>query len=77
MAFLRQSIDLATDAENRGWHPFASMVVSADGTVIASAGDNSMPPEGDHTQQAEMNAAAEAARHSLPEGALPPSVSTR
>lgn len=62
LALLRQTIDLATDARNRGRHPFASMVVSADGTVIASAGNNSMPPEGDPTQHAELSAAAEAAR---------------
>lgn len=60
--FLRQSIDLATESKNRGRHPFAATVVSADGTVITSAGNNSMPPEGDPTQHAELNAAAEAAR---------------
>ncbi|MCF2586101.1 nucleoside deaminase [Brevibacterium sp. UCMA 11752] len=62
LALLRQTIDLATDARNRGRHPFASMVVSADGSVIASAGNNSMPPEGDPTQHAELSVAAEAAR---------------
>lgn len=62
LRLLRQTIDLATDAKNRGRHPFASMVVSADGTVIASAGNNSMPPERDPTQHAELDAAADAAR---------------
>ena len=60
--FLHQTIDRATDAKNRGRHPFAATVVSADGTVIASAGNNSMPPEGDPTRHAELSAAAEAAR---------------
>lgn len=62
LSFLRQTIDLATEAKNRGRHPFASSVVSADGTIIASAGNNSMPPEGDFTQHADLSAAAEAAR---------------
>lgn len=62
LTFLRKTIDLATDAKNHGRHPFAATVVSADGTVIASAGNNSMPPEGDPTQHAELSAAAEAAR---------------
>ena len=52
--FLHQTIDRATDAKNRGRHPFAATVVSADGTVIASAGNNSMPPEGDPTRHAEL-----------------------
>lgn len=62
LTFLYQTIDLATDAKNSGRHPIASTVVSVDGTVIASAGNNSMPPEGDPTRHAELSAAAEAAR---------------
>jgi xanthine permease len=64
---LRNAIALAEDAKNRGRHPFASTVVAADGTVLASAGNNSMPPEGDPTQHAELRAAAEAARQCTPE----------
>lgn len=67
LTFLRQTIDFATETKNRGRHPFASTVVSADGTVIASAGNNSVPPEGDPTQHAELNAAAEATRMVSPE----------
>ncbi|SMY04976.1 Cytidine and deoxycytidylate deaminase zinc-binding region [Brevibacterium sp. 239c] len=62
LTFLHQTIDLATDAKNSGRHPFASTVVSADGTVIASAGNNSMPLEGGPTLHAVLSAAAEAAR---------------
>lgn len=62
LTFLRRTIDLATDAKNRGRHPFAATVVSAGGEVISSAGNNSMPPEGDPTQHADLGAAAEAAR---------------
>ena len=67
LAFLRQTIDLAAEAKDRGRHPFAAIVVSAGGAVIASAGNNSMPPEGDPTQHAELGAAAEAARKVPPE----------
>lgn len=67
LAQLRHTISLAQDSRNRGRHPFASTVVAADGTVLASAGNNSMPPEGDPTQHAELRAAAEAARRHSPE----------
>ncbi|WP_309131350.1 solute carrier family 23 protein [Brevibacterium sp.] len=67
LARLREAIALAEDAKNRGRHPFASTVVAADGTVLASKGNNSMPPEGDPTQHAELSAAAEAARTHSPE----------
>lgn len=62
LAFLRQTVVLATEAKNRGRHPFASTVVASDGAVLASEGNNSMPPEGDPTQHAELRAAAQAAR---------------
>ena len=55
---LRQSIQLAEEAKARGRHPFAALVADRDGKVIASAGNNSMPPEGDPTQHAELAAAA-------------------
>ncbi|GAA1625236.1 solute carrier family 23 protein [Leucobacter chromiireducens] len=61
LAHLRATIALADEARQAGRHPFASIVVAADGRVIASKGNNSMPPEGDPTQHAELRAAAEAA----------------
>lgn len=61
LAHLRETIALAAEARQAGRHPFASIVVADDGRVIASKGNNSMPPEGDPTQHAELRAAAEAA----------------
>ncbi|SPK71566.1 Cytosine/adenosine deaminase [Cupriavidus taiwanensis] len=62
LALLRQSIALSDQSKTRGRHPFAALVADAAGNVIASAGNNSMPPEGDPTQHAELVAAAQAAR---------------
>lgn len=64
---LRQSIQLSEEAKQRGRHPFAALVADQDGKVIASAGNNSMPPEGDPTQHAELAAAALAAKLLSPE----------
>ncbi|SPR97752.1 nucleoside deaminase [Cupriavidus taiwanensis] len=66
LTLLRQSIALSDESRARGRHPFAALVADAAGNIIASAGNNSMPPEGDPTQHAELVAAAQAAR------ALPP-----
>lgn len=62
LAFLRQSIRVADDARAAGRHPFGSIVVSAGGRVVASFGNNSLPPEGDPTQHAELQAVAHAFR---------------
>lgn len=67
LAFLRQSIALSEDSRRRGRHPFAALVVDRDGNVVSSAGNNSMPPEGDPTQHAELVAAAAAAKARTPE----------
>ena len=64
---LRQAIALADDSRQRGRHPFAALVADEQSNVIASAGNNSMPPEGDPTQHAELAAAALAARKLTPE----------
>ncbi|EYS97803.1 cytidine deaminase [Cupriavidus sp. SK-4] len=66
LELLRQSITLSDASRARGRHPFAALVADQAGNIIASAGNNSMPPEGDPTQHAELVAAAQAAR------ALPP-----
>jgi len=58
---LRQAIAHSADAKERGRHPFAALVATADGQVVVRRGNNSMPPEGDPTQHAELTAAAEAA----------------
>lgn len=67
LELLRESIRLSQESRQRGRHPFAALVADRDGTVIASAGNNSMPPEGDPTQHAELVAVAKAARLLSPE----------
>lgn len=67
LQLLRQSIELAEEAKAAGRHPFAALVADRDGRIIASAGNNSMPPEGDPTQHAELAAAARAAKLLTPQ----------
>lgn len=67
LELLRQSIALSDESKARGRHPFAALVADQAGNIIASAGNNSMPPEGDPTQHAELVAAAQAARVLPPE----------
>ncbi|KPG85104.1 nucleoside deaminase [Pseudomonas sp. RIT-PI-o] len=62
LALLRQTIALSQASKQRGRHPFAALVADRDGKVIAEAGNNSMPPEGDPTQHAELVAVAAAAK---------------
>jgi len=64
---LRQAIALSAQSRARGRHPFAALVADAQGRVVSSAGNNSMPPEGDPTQHAELAAAALAARQLTPQ----------
>lgn len=64
---LRLSIALSEQSKKRGRHPFAALVADEHGQVVAQAGNNSMPPEGDPTQHAELVAAALAARQLTPE----------
>lgn len=63
---LRAAISLAEESKADGRHPFAAIVVAANGDIVAKAFNNSRPPDGDPTQHAELRAAALAAR------ALPP-----
>ncbi|MBC7584363.1 MAG: nucleoside deaminase [Tardiphaga sp.] len=65
--FVRQAIALAERAKAAGRHPFGALVVAADGTVLAEAGNNAMPPEGDPTQHAERLAVAAAAQRHSPQ----------
>ncbi|NWL13958.1 nucleoside deaminase [Paenarthrobacter nitroguajacolicus] len=58
--FLRLTITLSHQVKAEGRHPFGAVVVDEHGTVVSSKGNNSMPPEGDPTQHAELRAAAEA-----------------
>ncbi len=66
LEMLRVAIRLAEESKADGRHPFAAIVVSANGDIVAKAFNNSRPPEGDPTQHAELRAAGMAAR------ALPP-----
>ncbi|WP_238995017.1 nucleoside deaminase [Gordonia sp. JH63] len=51
---LRQAIDLAARARTRGDHPFGSLLVAPDGSVVAEA-MNSVDTAGDPTGHAETN----------------------
>ena len=62
LAHLRASIDIAAQTREAGAHPFGALVVDASGAVVATAGNNSLPPAGDPTQHAELRAVAAAAR---------------
>ncbi|WP_229382227.1 nucleoside deaminase [Microbacterium schleiferi] len=62
LARLRESIDIAAQTREAGAHPFGALVVDASGAVVATAGNNSLPPTGDPTQHAELRAVAAAAR---------------
>ncbi|WP_144140672.1 nucleoside deaminase [Paraburkholderia sp. BCC1884] len=67
MALLRATIELAEESKKNGRHPFAAIVANEHGEIVASAGNNSMPPHGDPTQHAELAAAAKAATLLSPE----------
>jgi tRNA(Arg) A34 adenosine deaminase TadA len=67
LALLRRTITLSEAAKARGRHPFAALVADEHGNIVCEAGNNSMPPEGDPTQHAELVAAAQAARKLSPE----------
>lgn len=62
LVLLQRAIALAQTARDRGKHPFAALVADAAGHVIAEAGNNSLAPDGDPTQHAELRAAQMAAR---------------
>lgn len=62
LGHLRESIRVAERARAAGAHPFGAVVVSAAGSVVASCGNDSLPPEGDPTRHAELQAVAAAFR---------------
>ncbi|GAA2243268.1 nucleoside deaminase [Herbiconiux moechotypicola] len=62
LALLRRSLRVAEASRGAGRHPFGSLVVAADGTVLAEAGNDSLPPDGDPTRHAELVAVATAFR---------------
>jgi tRNA(Arg) A34 adenosine deaminase TadA len=64
---LRLALAAAERAKAAGRHPFGAIVADEHGNVVAEAGNNAMPPEGDPTQHAERLAAAQAAQTLSPE----------
>lgn len=60
--FLRKTFELAEQTKQQGLHPFAAIVVNAQGEIVTQAGNNSLPPIGDPTRHAETVAAGQAAR---------------
>ncbi|WP_455921183.1 nucleoside deaminase [Pseudomonas putida] len=64
---LRRAIALSELSRQNGRHPFAALVADRDGNVIAEAGNNSMPPQGDPTQHAELVAVASATKRLSPD----------
>ncbi len=62
LATLRQTLQLARTTREQGMHPFAAIVVNAQGQIIAQAGNQSLPPAGDPTRHAEIVVAGRAAQ---------------
>lgn len=69
LEFLRLAIAVSQRARASGKHPFGAIVVDGNGHIVAEAGNNSLPPDGDPTGHAELIAARQAARV-LPAAAL-------
>lgn len=65
MNHLRRCVELARTALEKGDEPFGSVLVSADGRVLAE--DHNRVAGGDHTQHPEFNLARWAANHMTPE----------
>jgi tRNA(Arg) A34 adenosine deaminase TadA len=60
--FLLYCIERSRQVRAHGKHPFAAVVVDAQGQIVAEAGNDALPPEGDPTRHAELVAAGLAAR---------------
>lgn len=67
-ALLRRAIQIGHEARVAGRHPFGALVADAGGQIVAERGNNSMPPDGDPTQHAELAVAAAAYRQLGPDG---------
>ncbi|HEX8883952.1 MAG TPA: nucleoside deaminase, partial [Noviherbaspirillum sp.] len=64
---MRVALAVAERAKAAGRHPFGAIVADEHGNIVAEAGNNSMPPQGDPTQHAERVAAALAAQKLSPD----------
>lgn len=67
LLYLRRAIALAGEARAHGRHPFAALVVAADGSVIAAAENRAIGPDSDATGHAELEAVRAASRTHSPE----------
>ncbi|MQA79324.1 MAG: nucleoside deaminase [Streptosporangiales bacterium] len=65
MRYLRRCVDLATEALEAGDEPFGSVLVGADGAVLAE--DHNRVAGGDHTRHPEFALARWAAEHLTPD----------
>ncbi len=62
LIFLRQAIQLARDARDRGCHPFGSLIVNERGETVVTARNNAVRPGGEPTQHAERLACSKAGK---------------
>ncbi|GAA5040098.1 nucleoside deaminase [Streptomyces siamensis] len=65
LPYLRRCVELATEALEAGDEPFGSVLVGADGTVLAE--DRNRVAGGDHTRHPEFELARWSAAHLTPE----------
>ncbi|MGW5641174.1 hypothetical protein ACWEWQ_41920, partial [Streptomyces sp. NPDC003832] len=65
LPYLRRCVELAAEALDAGDEPFGSVLVSADGTVLAE--DHNRVASGDRTRHPEFELARWAAAHLTPE----------
>jgi len=63
LVVLREAIAESFASRERGRHPFGAVVADENGIIVARRGNNSMPPQGDPTQHAELTVAAAATAH--------------
>ncbi len=59
---LRRCIALSREARDSGQHPFAALLVSEAGEILAEGQNKSRPPVGDPTQHAELVAVSKGAK---------------
>ena len=64
---LRRCIALSREARDSGQHPFAALLVSKAGEILAEGQNQSRPPVGDPTQHAELVAVSKGAKLVSPE----------
>lgn len=50
--YLRRTIEMSGRVRAAGKHPFAALVADAEGRIVAEAGNDSLPPDGDPTRHA-------------------------